>query len=303
MNDITLQQIEVFLTVAEQLNLSEAAKDLFLSQSGVSKWISKLEKSLNLQLFNRTNRGVELTENGEFLYEELKPLYGKLTTTIQNIRNIYDMSSNIINIGCLDAPEVIQALKDSIKVKEDNTEEANTDQIFRIHLYSFKDLREELICGNLDCIVAYSIGFGEYLSVSRKQIKKLETFIAVSAKNAMADSDVFPSADELINETLYLLAIAEMQDPEQRAINICKQIGFKPKEIKYLPTHSSLELAIKNNRGFCVAGADMCERFKDEIKLFKVENPPRDQHVIIAWRDTNVSEMAKTFIDSLDISV
>jgi DNA-binding transcriptional LysR family regulator len=298
MNDITLQQIEVFLTVSEQLNLSEASKDLFLCQSGVSKWISRLEKSLNIKLFDRTNRGVELTDNGQFLYAELKPLYDKLNSTMQNIRDFYDMSGNIINIGCLDTPEVIKALKDEIKLNSGNGYE--TDKILRIHLYSFKDLREELICGNLDCIVAYEIGFGKYINISRKRIKRLDTFIAVSKQNEISESDDFPSAEKLSNEALYLLSIAEMEEPERRAIRICEGIGFKPKEIQYLPTHFSLELAIKNNKGFCVAGSDICEHFEDDIKLFKVENPPNEQYVIIAWRDKNASDITMEFIDSLE---
>jgi DNA-binding transcriptional LysR family regulator len=71
--DITMQQIEIFLTVAERLSLSGAARELFLDQAGVSRWMQRLEESLNATLFIRTNHGVELTDEGKFLYNELKP--------------------------------------------------------------------------------------------------------------------------------------------------------------------------------------------------------------------------------------
>ena len=43
---ITLQQLEIFLTVVHCQSMSHAAKELFLSQPAVSNWISKLEDAL-----------------------------------------------------------------------------------------------------------------------------------------------------------------------------------------------------------------------------------------------------------------
>jgi DNA-binding transcriptional LysR family regulator len=99
MNDITMQQLEIFITVAERLSLSEAAKDLFLNQSAVSRWIQRMETSLNTQLFLRNNRGVKLTERGEYFYKELKPIFEKLGRTLQTLRGMYDIEDNILRIG------------------------------------------------------------------------------------------------------------------------------------------------------------------------------------------------------------
>lgn len=96
MTDITLQQIGIFLTVAEHLNLSEAAKELFINQSAVSRWIQRLEVSLNTKLFVRNNRGVELTPDGEFLYSELRPIYSVLSSALQSIRSLYGVPENIV---------------------------------------------------------------------------------------------------------------------------------------------------------------------------------------------------------------
>ena len=95
-NDITLQQIEIFLTVAEQLNLSGVAKELFINQSTVSRWVQRLESSLNTKLFVRNNRGVSLTPNGEVLYAELKPLFCGLSETLRKMRSIGDMPGSFI---------------------------------------------------------------------------------------------------------------------------------------------------------------------------------------------------------------
>ena len=64
---IDLQKIETFLCVAEKLNVSEAAKQLHLSQPTVSHQIKLLEQELGSTLFIRSNTGLQLTEAGQLL--------------------------------------------------------------------------------------------------------------------------------------------------------------------------------------------------------------------------------------------
>ena len=62
-----IRQLKYFVKVAETLNFSEAAKSLFVAQSALSQQIGQLEQELGVQLFQRTNHGVCLTEAGEEL--------------------------------------------------------------------------------------------------------------------------------------------------------------------------------------------------------------------------------------------
>jgi DNA-binding transcriptional LysR family regulator len=64
---MTFNQIKIFLTVAEQMNFTNASEELFLSQSSVSKQIRKLEVELDTTLFIRKKTGIELTEAGRIL--------------------------------------------------------------------------------------------------------------------------------------------------------------------------------------------------------------------------------------------
>ncbi|MBN1451714.1 MAG: LysR family transcriptional regulator [Anaerolineales bacterium] len=64
---VDIQKIETFLRAAEKLNLSEAAKQLHLSQPTVSHHIKTLEQELDVPLFIRSNTGLQLTEAGRIL--------------------------------------------------------------------------------------------------------------------------------------------------------------------------------------------------------------------------------------------
>jgi hypothetical protein len=63
--DLDLAQVRAFLVTADQRHFSHAADTLFLTQQALSKRIRRLEDTLSVRLFLRTNRAVELTDDGE----------------------------------------------------------------------------------------------------------------------------------------------------------------------------------------------------------------------------------------------
>ena len=67
---MTLEQLRVFVAVAERLHVTKAARALNLAQSAASHAIAALEARYDTKLFNRVGRRIELTEAGQvFLIE------------------------------------------------------------------------------------------------------------------------------------------------------------------------------------------------------------------------------------------
>lgn len=65
---MTLQQLKYVITVAEKGSITEAAKDLYISQPSLSGAVKEVEKEAGLMIFNRCRAGVALTTEGmEFL--------------------------------------------------------------------------------------------------------------------------------------------------------------------------------------------------------------------------------------------
>lgn len=67
-----LRQLKYFITVAEELNFSKAAKRLCITQGTLSQQIKQLEGEINAELFERTSHSVTLTEAGEGLLQYAK---------------------------------------------------------------------------------------------------------------------------------------------------------------------------------------------------------------------------------------
>ena len=94
-----LSQYKIFYEVAKAGNISRAAKELYISQPAISKAISKLEDSLGLSLFTRSSRGVQLTCEGEILFEHVREAFETLSRGEQELKRIQEFDIGHLRIG------------------------------------------------------------------------------------------------------------------------------------------------------------------------------------------------------------
>lgn len=62
---MTLQQLKYCVLAAQKGSITEAAKELFISQPSLTGAIKELEREMNITIFDRTNKGVEVSKEGE----------------------------------------------------------------------------------------------------------------------------------------------------------------------------------------------------------------------------------------------
>lgn len=62
---MTFQQLKYVITVANTGTITEAANRLFISQPSLTNAIHELEKEMNITIFNRTNKGISISKEGE----------------------------------------------------------------------------------------------------------------------------------------------------------------------------------------------------------------------------------------------
>lgn len=88
---VDLELYKIFKIVAEEENITNASKRLNISQPAVTKHIQNLEDILKIKLFDRTNKGLNLTEAGKKIFEEIQaPL-----TILENIYKKYSSNRDI----------------------------------------------------------------------------------------------------------------------------------------------------------------------------------------------------------------
>lgn len=97
--DQNLSLYKVFYTVANTGNISKAAAELFISQPAISKSIRKLEQNLEVTLFSRNSRGVQLTEEGEILYDYVQKAFYSLQLGEAQLKKINELGVGHLRIG------------------------------------------------------------------------------------------------------------------------------------------------------------------------------------------------------------
>ena len=92
-------QLDTFICVAESGSFNRAAEKLFISPPAVIKQINLLESSLNLRLFDRTHRGLRLTEAGESLLHDARYIIQYAKDSETRAANAARQAPGVFRIG------------------------------------------------------------------------------------------------------------------------------------------------------------------------------------------------------------
>ena len=98
--NVDLELYKVFYIVAKNKHMTRASEELHISQPAISQSIKKLEEQLGGTLFLRSNKGMELTEEGKMFYEYVKGALELIGNAENEFTSFKDLSKGEIKIGC-----------------------------------------------------------------------------------------------------------------------------------------------------------------------------------------------------------
>lgn len=98
--NVDLELYRVFYVVAKHKHMTKASEELHISQPAISQSIKKLEDQLGGTLFLRSNKGMELTEEGKMFYEYVKGALELISNAEHEFTSFKDLSKGEIKIGC-----------------------------------------------------------------------------------------------------------------------------------------------------------------------------------------------------------
>ncbi|MCG7521391.1 LysR family transcriptional regulator [Ruegeria sp. Ofav3-42] len=96
-----LRALEVFMAVSDSRHVTAAASALGMTQSAVSQQIKKLEWALNVSLFDRTRRPLELTHSGEILRRRAFRILNEVEDLRSELRYVQSSSLPILRVALL----------------------------------------------------------------------------------------------------------------------------------------------------------------------------------------------------------
>lgn len=292
MYDISLPQINMFLVSAEKLSFTEAAGALYITQSAVSKNIQNLESKLGVALFIRGKKRLSLTWEGEYLYNEWKNAVAEICRGIDAVHMSSERVSGELRIGCLHGFDFDGFLPGRIKAFEEKFPETNVSAAF----YGFRDLRESLLKNDADVVITADFSLDNSRDIEYEAIYNLPLFIALSAAHPLASRERLDLSD-LKDETFYQISPDESRLAVEKALKTCRNVGFTPKKMIYVPNVPSLAMALKHGAGVAICGDEIYKGNEKFIKLYSSPELPSDAFIVLAWKKSGTSATAYRFIE------
>ena len=96
---MTLEQLRIFIAVAEQQHVTRAARELNLTQSATSAAIAALEARYGIKLFDRIGRGIVLTQTGRDFLDEARGVVARAKAAAQVLNDLAGLKRGSLNLA------------------------------------------------------------------------------------------------------------------------------------------------------------------------------------------------------------
>ncbi|WP_350344744.1 LysR family transcriptional regulator [Proteinivorax tanatarense] len=122
---MNIQHLKSFYTTVKLNSISKAAKELHLTQPGLSMQIQSLEKQLDSSLLIRSNKGVKLTEAGAIVFDYADSILSMHSNIERDLKNVQTQTKELLLSSCKAVGEY--ALPCSIYIYKQKYSDVNID--------------------------------------------------------------------------------------------------------------------------------------------------------------------------------
>lgn len=284
-----LRHIRYFIVLAKELHFGNAADKLFIAQSVLSRQLKELEKELGVDLFLRTKRRVELTDEGKHFLATADLLMSQLETEKNNLQKISKGYKGSLSIGHVGTsmfsvlPKfVLQFKKEFPDVEVRLLELTNQAQLEMIKNGTLDAgfIRTPESVGDLKSFPVHSEGFSLVLPVHHplKSLRK-------------------QSLTTLKNESFILFARHWAPSYYDTIISICHRAGYAPKiEYETVNTNTMIQL-ISNGLGITILPSSIKNCNNSKLKYFSLDFiNAKSELALVIKEEADKNKVAKNFI-------
>ena len=98
---MTLEQLRIFIAVAEKQHVTQAARELHLTQSATSAAIAALEARYGIKLFDRVGRGIALTQTGRDFLNEARAVVARAKAAAQVLNDLAGLKRGSLELAAM----------------------------------------------------------------------------------------------------------------------------------------------------------------------------------------------------------
>jgi DNA-binding transcriptional LysR family regulator len=288
-----LRKLRYFLTVAEERNLGRAATLLHISQPPLTRQIHQLEQELGVQLFNRTPKGMELTEAGTLLAQEARNIFSLVQQASEKTQRASQgrlgrLDIAVFGSGILDTiPRLLLRFKQDypeVKVVLHTMEKEEQIQALRQH--------------------RITVGFNRMLKplpdLTSELVSKEKLLLAVNENSPLATAPVI-TLRELADYPMVLFSSSSRPNFVDKVMSLCYAAGFTPEitqEVGDVVTGVSL---VASGFGVCLVSESASSLSLPGVVYREISDLPANATIDLScvFRSDDNSRLLGSFLDTL----
>lgn len=295
---VSVQYLKYFMKICQTRSMNRAAEELFISQPALSQSMRNLERDLKVTLFVRSNKGIDLTAEGEKLLKHTRLILGQfaLLENLHEDENYHQLS--VSAFPCLIPPKVLISYK--------------KDAEYGRSLIDYQECRVGQIIENVHNSIS-EIGVLQYnnhqISVLTKKLKNMnlelhnfcqKKWAVVVGKNSPLYDNEFVTLQELEKYRL----IRQKDDYFSYLTSEIKVEHTSMDDLQCDWIDSGVMISALLEQTDMYVFACMQKHFMNldsKVRLIPIQNPSVE--IYIGWlqkKNTVLSEEAKYFIEILE---
>lgn len=289
-----IRQLRYFIAVAEHLNFTEAARELFVAQSAVSQQIADLEKKIGVQLFIRNKRSVQLTKAGAVLLKEATNLIKKTEEAIEKTRHADLGIIGSLNIGFLGYTERI-FLPYLIRRFRRNYPKVD----LHLNQYSHGTLIEALKTDALDVVFTLAFGLDNIGGLEKKSMFTEKISVVMHCEHPLANKSSIKIAD-LAEERFIVLNRQESPQGFNKTLLMCANGGFSPNIVEEPKLLHTVLLLVDAGMGIAILPKSLASYSSSSLRFIDIQGESAEDELVIAWKKNNMNASIPLLLEELE---
>ncbi len=288
-----INQFNCFISVAQTLNFSEAARRNFVSQSTVSRYISDLEKEFGVQLFVRSHRDVILTNEGKALLPYAIEIVDTLKKAKTTIKQMHNGGRGRISIGC-----DITSVAFPAKCIED-FKDKYPDIVVEIKQFDTSDRNQYVADGEFDFCFMPRDMVPESSDIE-VFVTHTDMLIAMASHKKFGKNKRCITLREIANEKLLLLSESVSPIVYMEIMDLFRTFHISPDSDNSYDDMLSLYIAVTSGMGISIIPQSLAGCVSDDLcRIYPIEDADTGIPYVMAWEKKNANPAAKLFVKSV----
>lgn len=285
-----IRKLQYFISVAETLSFTRAAKEHYISQTAMSQQIASLEAELGVILFERSKNRVAITPAGEFLLRASRELIANYEQIIKKTKDIHKGRKGSLSIGyagptegelLFEALEIFQEKYPFVELHVENT--------------TFKTLSKNLEEGLYDFTFAIAGEIMDSAVFDKVTLKNEPAVLVVSQKHPWAHKTSLHSS-EVANEPFIVLSEKCGQLNFERMFESFRKDGYHPNLAEKVNSLDTLIFLVQLNRGVSFLPKSLLHSLNNKVVGLEITDTHHAFSIEMTWNRSNKNDYLHDFI-------